>query len=146
MIILKAVVLTAYCNLRRALPLQAMWDFTTFVEEERKSKNMGEREFWKRPRFDEGGERRQMEEEAWRQYMRAEEERRRDEEKANQRRSEGGRTGREGGGVEGRESIEEGGKVLDEVSRILSSTSHQELLKVDQGATGDEVSGSLGID
>ena len=121
--------------------MQAMWDFPTFVEEERKSKNMGEREFWKRPRFDEGGERRQMEEEAWRQYMRAEEERRRDEEKANQRRSEG----REGGGVEGRESIEEGGKVLDEVSRILSSTSHQELLKVDQGATGDEVSGSLGI-
>ena len=141
MIILKAVVLTAYCNLRRAVPMQAMWDFPTFVEEERKSKNMGEREFWKRPRFDEGGERRQMEEEAWRQYMRAEEERRRDEEKANQRRSEG----REGGGVEGRESIEEGGKVLDEVSRILSSTSHQELLKVDQGATGDEVSGSLGI-
>ena len=141
MIILKAVVLTAYCNLRRALPMQAMWDFPTFVEEERKSKNMGEREFWKRPRFDEGGERRQMEEEAWRQYMHAEEERRRDEEKANQRRSEG----REGGGVEGRESIEEGGKVLDEVSRILSSTSHQELLKVDQGATGDEVSGSLGI-
>ena len=141
MIILKAVVLTAYCNLRRALPMQAMWDFPTFAEEERKSKNMGEREFWKRPRVDEGGERRQMEEEAWRQYMRAEEERRRDEEKANQRRSEG----REGGGVEGRESIEEGGKVLDEVSRILSSTSHQELLKVDQGATGDEVSGSLGI-
>ena len=86
-----------------------------------------------------------MEEEAWRQYMHAEEERRRDEEKANQRRSERGRTGREGGGVEGRESIEEGGKVLDEVSRILSSTSHQQLLKVDQGATGDEVSGSLGI-
>ena len=121
--------------------MQAMWDFPTFAEEGRKSKNMGEREFWKRPRFDEGGERRQMEEEAWRQYMRAEEERRRDEEKANQRRSEG----REGGGVEGRESIEEGGKVLDEVSRILSSTSHQHLLKVDQGATGDEVSGSLGI-
>ena len=157
------MVLSAHCSLRKALPMQAKWEFPTQVEEERTSssssrgcsskKKKGEEEFWRWDGMrDEGGERM-----GWRQHV--EDERRRWEEEAKRRRSEGGRSraGREGGrgggkggsvgGQEGgereRKSISEGGKEMDEVCRVLSSTSHQQLLKVCQGATAEEVSNSF---
>ena len=74
-----------------------------------------------------------MEEEMWRQH--SEDKRRRREEEAKRRRSEAARQERrEGGGGEGVEL--EG---LDEVSRVLSSASHHHVLKIGQGATGEEV-------
>ena len=77
-----------------------------------------------------------MEEEMWRQH--SEDKRRRREEEVKRRRSEAARQERrEGGGEEGVEL--EG---LDEVSRVLSSTSHHHVLKIGQGATGEEVTSS----
>ena len=78
-----------------------------------------------------------MEEEMWRQH--SEDKRRRREEEAKRRRSEAARQERrEGeGGVEG-----EG---LDEVSRVLSSASHHHVLKIGQGATGEEVTSSSSL-
>ena len=74
-----------------------------------------------------------MEEEMWRQH--SEDKRRRREEEVKRRRSEAARQERrEGGGEEGVEL--EG---LDEVSRVLSSASHHHVLKIGQGATGEEV-------
>ena len=74
-----------------------------------------------------------MEEEMWRQH--SEDKRRRREEEAKRRRSEAARQERrEGEGVE-----LEG---LDEVSRVLSSASHHHVLKIGQGATGEEVTSS----
>ena len=71
-----------------------------------------------------------MEEEMWRQH--SEDKRRRREEEVKRRRSEAARQERrEGEGVE-----LEG---LDEVSRVLSSASHHHVLKICQGATGEEV-------
>ena len=147
--------------------MQAKWEFPTQMEEGRasssssrgfssKNKKKKEEEFWRWDGMrDEGGERM-----GWRQHV--EDERRRWEEEAKRRRSEGGRSracgrngGEEGGGgkersigeqeVGGKEkrSISEGGKEMDEVTRVLSSTSHEQLLKVGQGATGEEVSNSF---
>ena len=76
-----------------------------------------------------------MEEEMWRQH--SEDKRRRREEEAKRRRSEAARQERrEGGG----EDVELEG--LDEVSRVLSSASHHHVLKIGQGATGEEVTSS----
>ena len=76
-----------------------------------------------------------MEEEMWRQH--SEDKRRRREEEAKRRRSEAARQERrEGGG----EDVELEG--LDEVSRVLSSVSHHHVLKIGQGATGEEVTSS----
>ena len=74
-----------------------------------------------------------MEEEMWRQH--SEDKRRRREEEAKRRRSEAARQERregEGAELEG----------LDEVSRVLSSASHHHVLKIGQGATGEEVTSS----
>ena len=76
-----------------------------------------------------------MEEEMWRQH--SEDKRRRREEEAKRRRSEAARQERREGGGEGVEL--EG---LDEVSRVLSSASHHHVLKIGQGATGEEVTSS----
>ena len=72
-----------------------------------------------------------MEEEMWRQH--SEDKRRRREEEAKRRRSEAARQERREGG----EGVELEG--LDEVSRVLSSASHHHVLKICQGATGEEV-------
>ena len=82
-----------------------------------------------------------MEEEMWRQH--SEDKRRRREEEAKRRRSEAARQERREGGGEG-EGREGGGERvelegLDEVSRVLSSASHHHVLKIGQGATGEEV-------
>ena len=75
-----------------------------------------------------------MEEEMWRQH--SEDKRRRREEEAKRRRSEAARQERREGG----EGVELEG--LDEVSRVLSSASHHHVLKIGQGATGEEVTSS----
>ena len=81
------------------------------------------------------------EEEMWRQH--SEDKRRRREEEAKRRRSEAARQERREGGGEGGgrggggEGVELEG--LDEVSRVLSSASHHHVLKIGQGATGEEV-------
>ena len=75
-----------------------------------------------------------MEEEMWRQH--SEDKRRRREEEAKRRRSEAARQERREGG----EDVELEG--LDEVSRVLSSVSHHHVLKIGQGATGEEVTSS----
>ena len=109
----------------------------------RKRKGEGE-EFWTwNAMMDEG---------VWREYF--EEERRRKEEEAKRRRSEGGgggsRQGGRRGGKGGSPGVQEGGEgegrissrekgEKEEVSRVLSSKSHHHLLKVGQGATGEEV-------
>ena len=85
-----------------------------------------------------------MEEEMWRQH--SEDKRRRREEEAKRRRSEAARQERREGGGEG-EGREGGGERvelegLDEVSRVLSSASHHHVLKIGQGATGEEVTSS----
>ena len=72
-----------------------------------------------------------MEEEMWRQH--SEDKRRRREEEAKRRRSEAARQERREGG----EGVELEG--LDEVSRVLSSASNHHVLKIGQGATGEEV-------
>ena len=77
-----------------------------------------------------------MEEEMWRQH--SEDKRRRREEEVKRRRSEAARQERRDGG-EG-EGVELEG--LDEVSRVLSSASHHRVLKIGQGATGEEVTSS----
>ena len=78
-----------------------------------------------------------MEEEMWRQH--SEDKRRRREEEAKRRRSEAARQERREGGGEG-EGVELEG--LDKVSRVLSSASHHHVLKIGQGATGEEVTSS----
>jgi len=137
-VVSQAVVLSAYCSLRRAVPWQAKWDFPTMEEgarvERRNRRSSGHKmkeekgEHWKRPRWEEM----KMEEEMWRQH--SEDKRRRREEEAKRRRSEAARQERREGGGEGVEL--EG---LDEVSRVLSSGSHHHVLKIGQGATGEEV-------
>ena len=77
-----------------------------------------------------------MEEEMWRQH--SEDKRRRREEEVKRRRSEAARQERREGG--GGEDVELEG--LDEVSRVLSSASHHHVLKIGQGATGEEVTSS----
>ena len=79
-----------------------------------------------------------MEEEMWRQH--SEDKRRRGEEEAKRRRSEAARQERREGGEGGGEGAELEG--LDEVSRVLSSASHHHVLKIGQGATGEEVTSS----